>query len=147
MRRCVAIVTEHQRTHRRWKILCLICERKNSHFLINNNFLPQSDPLLHPRYRCRGFLLYLIALNDAHARTRAHTPGRTPPDERSARSRDFYLPTHNTGDIHTPGGIWTRNTRKPEAADTRLLPRDHWDRRLRQFIIYKCRGLKASERR
>ena len=40
-----------------------------------------------------------------------------------------YCATHNTN-IHAPGGIRTRNPSRRAAADPRLRPLGHWDRRL-----------------
>jgi hypothetical protein len=54
--------------------------------------------------------------------------GTTPLDEWWARRRDLYLTTHNTHNIHAPGGIRTRNPSRRTAADPRLKPRGHWDR-------------------
>ena len=48
--------------------------------------------------------------------TRYTTFGRTPLDEWSARRRDLYLTTHNTHDIHAPGGIRTHNLRRRAVA-------------------------------
>ena len=143
MRRCMTIVTEHRRTHRRWKILCLTCERKNCLSLIYNCFLPLTSSSMLVT-GVKGFYCNWPH-SITHARARTHTLGRTPPDERSARSRDFYLTTHNMRDIHAAGGIRTRSTRKPAAADPRLIQHGYWDRCLRHFIIYHFLGLKASE--
>jgi len=60
------------------------------------------------------------------------TLGMTLLNKRSARHRKNYLTTHKSQkrkiSMH-PGGIWTRNPRKPTAADTRLSrPRGHRDR-------------------
>jgi len=38
-------------------------------------------------------------------------------------------------DIHSSGGIRTRNPSKPAAAGLRLRPQSHWDRQLRQLIV------------
>ena len=59
------------------------------------------------------------------------TVGRTPLDEWSARLTDLYLTTHNTQtDKHPcPGGIRTHDLSRRAAADLRLRPRGHWDRR------------------
>jgi hypothetical protein len=64
--------------------------------------------------------------------TQAHTTvGRTPLDEGSARRRDLYLTTQTLYEtnIHAPGGIRTHDPSKRSAADLRLSPRGHWDRR------------------
>ena len=56
----------------------------------------------------------------------------TPLDERIARRRDLYL-KHTTlkqTNIHAPGGIRTQNFSRQAAADLRLRPRGHWDRRM-----------------
>jgi len=55
------------------------------------------------------------------------TLGRTPQDEWPARPDNTQL-SHET-DIHAPGGIRTHNPNKRAAADPRLRPRCHWDRR------------------
>ena len=65
-----------------------------------------------------------------HTQRRA-TVGRTPLNEWSARRRDLYLTTQHSQqtDIHAPGGIRTHNLSRRAAADVRLRPRGHWDRR------------------
>jgi len=66
------------------------------------------------------------------------TNGRIPLDKWSARHRDLYLMTHkihNRRDIHAAGGIRTHNPSQRTAADTRLIPRGHWDRHLLLFWI------------
>jgi hypothetical protein len=71
---------------------------------------------------CRGFTITL-----------RHTAvGRTPLDEWSARRKDLYLTTYNTHktDIHSPGGIRTRNPSKRAAANQRLRQRGQWDRHI-----------------
>jgi hypothetical protein len=75
--------------------------------------------------RCRGCLFSLD-----HTQTHT-TVGRIPLDERSARHRDLYLTTQTLykTNIHARGGIRTRNSSKRSAADLRLRPRGHWDRR------------------
>ena len=65
---------------------------------------------------------------------RRSTVGRTPLDEWSARCRDLYLTTHNTHNIHAPGGIRTHNLSRRAAADLRLRPRGHWDRHIYIYI-------------
>ena len=63
---------------------------------------------------------------------RRNTVGRTPLDERSARSRDLYLTTHTQNsqqsNAHVPGGIRTHNLNRRPAADLRLRPLGCWDR-------------------
>ena len=62
--------------------------------------------------------------------TRRITVSRTPLDEWSAHRRDLYLTTHNTQNKHPcPGGVRTHNLSRRAAADLRLRPRGHWDRR------------------
>jgi hypothetical protein len=76
--------------------------------------------------KCRGFSFSLD-----HTQTHT-TVGKTPLDEGSARRRDHYLTTqtlHKTN-IHAPGGIRTHHPSNRTAADLRLRPRSHWDRRL-----------------
>jgi hypothetical protein len=63
---------------------------------------------------------------------RHNTVGRTPLDEGPARRRDLYLTTHNTHNRQTsmpPSRIRTHDPSKRVAADPRLRPRGHWDRR------------------
>jgi hypothetical protein len=70
--------------------------------------------------------LLVIEASRSHS-IKHNTIGRTSLDEWSARHRDLYLITQET-DIHTPGGIRTRNPSKRAAADPRLRPRGNWDR-------------------
>ena len=63
---------------------------------------------------------------------RRTTVGRTPLDEWSPRRKDLYLTTHNTPqqtNFHASCGIRTHDLRGRAAADLRLRPRGHWDRR------------------
>jgi hypothetical protein len=72
-----------------------------------------------PHYRC--FTITLI-----------HTTlGRTSLDEWSARRRDLYVTTQHSQKtaIHAPGENRTLKPSKRAAADPRLRPRGHWDRR------------------
>jgi hypothetical protein len=65
--------------------------------------------------------------------TQTHTTvGRTPLDEGSARRRDLYLTTQTLykTNIHAAGRIRTHDPSKRSAADLRLRPRDHRDRRV-----------------
>jgi hypothetical protein len=63
-------------------------------------------------------------------RTHIQTHGRTPLVEWSARRRNLYLHrTTQQTNIHAPRGIRTRNPSNQAAADLRLRPRCHWDRR------------------
>jgi len=62
--------------------------------------------------------------------------GRNSLEKRSARRRDFYLTTHNTHNIHAPGGIGTPNPSKQATADPRLRPRSHWDRQYEVLLTY-----------
>jgi hypothetical protein len=58
------------------------------------------------------------------------TLGRTPPDERSARRRDPYLTTHNTHKRQAYSRQDSNHiTSRRAAADPRLRPHGHWDRR------------------
>jgi len=73
---------------------------------------------------------------------RRTTGGGTPLDEWSARRRDLYPTTHTTltTDKHPcPGGFRTHNLSRRAAADLRLRPRGHWDRRraMRLRILQK----------
>jgi hypothetical protein len=65
--------------------------------------------------------------------THIQTHGRTPLDEGSARRRDLYLHRttehRNPTNIHAPSGIRTRDPSNRAAADLRIRPRGHWDRR------------------
>jgi hypothetical protein len=76
----------------------------------------------------RGLLIVEASLS--HADT---TLGRTPLDEESARHIDVYLTT-NLADIHTPGGIRTRNPTKRAGADQPHRSHGHWDRRVCQCL-------------
>jgi len=85
---------------------------------------PNSPP--PRRTRASSFTTFLD-----HTQRRA-TVGRTPLDEGSARRTDLYLITHNTHNRQTsmtPGGIRTHNLSRRAAADLRLRPRGHRDRR------------------
>ena len=71
---------------------------------------------------------------------RRSTVGRNPLDEWSARRRDLYPTTHDTHNRQIsmpPGGIRTHNLSRRAAADLRLRPRGHWDRRLLTLIHHK----------
>ena len=61
---------------------------------------------------------------------RRTTVGITPLDERPARRRDLYLTTHNNHSYHAAGGIRNHDSSRRAAADLRLRPRGHWDRRI-----------------
>jgi len=82
-----------------------------------------------------------------HDHTQTTTICRTPLDEWSARRRDLYLTTHNTHNrqtsIHVLGGIRTYNPSERAAADSRLGPRGHWDRR---SALSHCNFLPGNER-
>ena len=69
--------------------------------------------------------------------TQRHTTvGRTPLDEWSASRRDLYLTTHNTHNIHAPGGdSKTHNPSKRAAAVLRLWPRGHRDRPVAWLLL------------
>ena len=72
-------------------------------------------------------MLHFITLTDTHT----HIYGRTPLDEWSARSRDFYLTTHITHKRHPCphlGGIQNRHPSKSAASNPRLRPHGQWDR-------------------
>ena len=72
---------------------------------------------------------------------RRTTVGRTPLDKWSAL-RDNTQHLQDT-DIHASGGIRTHNLSRRAAADLRLRPRGHWDRRIpltiRKFWDKCCR--------
>jgi hypothetical protein len=75
--------------------------------------------------------LGLITFSDTY------TLGRTPLDEGSAFRRDLYLHiTQNSqeSDIHDPGGIRTRNPKSRSAANLRLRPRGHRQRRFKDSL-------------
>ena len=58
------------------------------------------------------------------------------------RRRDLYLTTHNTNDIQTsmtPAGFEPAISAGERAADLRLRPRGHWDRK--QFTIWSRKSL------
>ena len=60
----------------------------------------------------------------------------TPLDEGSARLPDNTQRSQET-DIHSPGGIRTRNLSQRSAAVPRLRPLDHWDRH-KLIYIFTC---------
>ena len=69
---------------------------------------------------------------------------RTSLDEWSARRRDLYMTTHNAYKRETltpPGGIRTYDPSERTAADQRLRPRDHWDRRCSVLLPKICLGI------
>jgi len=65
--------------------------------------------------------------------------GRTPLDEWSIHRRDLYLTTNKTHNRQTssPGGIRTRNLRRPAAEYLHLRPRGHCDRQYRMVTTQK----------
>jgi hypothetical protein len=65
----------------------------------------------------------------------SHTTRHSPLDEWSIRRRDLYLTTHNTTNIHAPGGIRTHNLSRRAAKDLRLRPCGHWDGLYHTLII------------
>jgi hypothetical protein len=76
----------------------------------------------------------MVAL--CHTQRHTHKFGGTPLDEGSSSRRDFYL--HNTQlshetNIHSPGGIRTRNPYRRAVVDLRL--RSVLFQRLQVFII------------
>jgi hypothetical protein len=95
-------------------------EVNNLSFLV----LPSSTYML--TVGVEGFCDFSFDHTQAHA-----TGGRTPLDEGSARRRDLYLTiqTLYKTNIHAPDGIRTHDPSKRSAADLRLRPRWHWDRR------------------
>ena len=50
-----------------------------------------------------------------------------------------------TTDIHSPGGIRTHNFSRRRAADLRLRPRGHWDRRPKALGVLICEGVKLRK--
>jgi len=86
-------------------------------------FLWLFDPILGHDLRLRGFAITLIG----------HTAlGRTPLDEWSfaaETSNDNTQPSQETN-FHDPDGIRTQNPNKWAAADPRLKPCDHCNRRV-----------------
>jgi hypothetical protein len=94
-------------------------------FSVNKRFFPNGSTAANgpgpPHYR--GFTITL-----------RHTElGRTPLDDWSAQCRDLYLTTHNTHKRQTsmpPSRIRTSNPSKRAAADPRVRPRGHRDRRI-----------------
>jgi hypothetical protein len=84
------------------------------------------SPAVALRHNASSFLRFLD-----HTQRRT-TVGRTPLDEWSARRRDptWQHTTLTTDKHHAPGGIWTQNLSRREAADLRLRPRGHWDQQL-----------------
>ena len=84
-----------------------------------------------------AFTTHLRILAVSFLRFRDHTQwhiavGRTFLDEWSAHRRDLYLTNTQHSqqtNINAPGGIRTRNPSGRAAADPRLRPLGHWDRR------------------
>ena len=66
-----------------------------------------------------------------HSRSHSDTPHSVglhwTRDRPDAENTDNTQHSHET-DIHDPGGVQTRNSRKRAAADPRMRPRGHWDR-------------------
>jgi len=84
-----------------------------------------------------------------HHTQRRTTVGRTPLDEWSARRRDLNLTTqktHNRQTSMTPGAIRTHDISRRAAADLRLRPRGHWDRRNYTYISNPSSGPQVSRR-
>jgi hypothetical protein len=83
------------------------------------------------------FTTHLRALASSFFRFLDHTQwhntvGRIPLDEWSARRRDLYLTNTQHSqqtNIHALCGVRTRNPSRRPAADPRLIPLGHWDRR------------------
>ena len=78
--------------------------------------------------------------------THTHTLGSTPLDEGSVHCRSVTDSTpHSLGtDVHTPGGIQTRNSSKLATADPRLRQHDRRDRTIRLQNI-NCSRLRSSQ--
>jgi hypothetical protein len=75
--------------------------------------------------------LLIVGVFRLHSDTHSHTHnnGMTPMDEGSARHRDHYLATHcsQQADIHASSAIQSCNPSKPQATNSRLKPRSHWE--------------------
>ena len=70
--------------------------------------------------------------------SRSHTPGRTPPNEQSARRRLHYL--HSTQqtqetNMHALSGIRTRDLRNQADADLHITPHGHRDGFCCNFVV------------
>jgi len=97
---------------------------------VNNFFTAQQPPLGH------GLIIEALWSHLRHT-----SVGRTPLDEWSVRRRDLYLTTHNNHedtDIHSAGGIQTRNPSRPAASDPRLRPCGHCDRPASYLPLDNC---------
>ena len=98
------------------------------------NILPFLVLAFLPPRVCRWLLWHLITLNDTHTHTHSHThwvrllwTRDRPVAEKSTWQKTT---TSQEREIHAPRGIWTRNSRKPTAADPRVRSCGHWDRLL-----------------
>jgi hypothetical protein len=156
----MTIVTEHQRTHR--QLLQNINahtdgERFSASHVKGKSVIPlfTTSFFIWPPTPSSLQVLRVFIVHDhtqwptrarAHARTRTHSVGLLQTSDQPEAETSTWQHIIRDTAIHAPGGIRNRKTRKSAKADPRLIPRGHWDRRLRQLIIYKCRGLKASER-
>ena len=108
------------------------------HFQVMITFLPDSaQNNLQSKYFFQtqqppvGKGLLTIKASRSHIHT---TLGRTPLDERSARSRDLYLTTHKSQqtNINNPGGIRARNPSMTASIDPRFGPRGHCNRQFKK---------------
>ena len=101
-----------------------------------------ADLMVNGEYNCRLINLFFLwrcgptrAMASSFLRFLDHTQrritvGRTPLGAWSARRTDLYLPTHNTHNKHPCSGeIRTHDLSRRVAADLRLRPRGHRDRR------------------
>jgi hypothetical protein len=87
--------------------------------------------------RCRGFLwFHLITLRHAPQSVGVLWTRDRPVAETSTWQHKHSQQTN----IHAAGGIRTRNPSKRSAADLRLRPRGHWDRRTHLYThkMYNC---------
>jgi len=84
--------------------------------------------------RCTGLFLYLITLNDKYI----HSVGLLWTRDQPVAETSTWQHTTVTWDIHSTGGIWTRNPSKRLAADLNLRQRGHRDRSLLFLLPLNC---------
>jgi hypothetical protein len=143
MRRYTTIVTEHQRTHRQWKILCHTCEGKTLIPLFTTSFfvsLTSSSILVIGvvGFHCNW------SHSMTQARTRTHPLWLLKTSEQPESETSTW--EHTIRETYMHPGIRTRNDRTPATAEPCLTLSGHWDQNLWQFVTYICSGMKASER-
>ena len=91
-----------------------------------------------------GHGLPIMEASRSHSR---HTKPCTSLEEWSARSRGFYLTTHNTHKRHPcPWGFRKLNPSKPAATEPSLTPRGHRDRLTNLYISLKSSSTLLTQR-